>query len=980
VRSSLGAYPENARDRAHVRQRPGLASLPSTLVAGPAWPSLPGLVLAACLATAAAAATGCARIEFVSPDGASAPTWHGPSPVDLDETGDATSASFYLTLNDATSLRDGTDVSHGAFETAATSTHGALVASLYDGTNLRPFGRVYTPYSQGGEGWAVHGQSEQAAFLDASASNDALYVSLGFNSSGIGFALYSDGTSTAYTGNAQLTSGDWVWDEVSAQIGATLSAGTLPGRGYLPNATDGFIANGQPNSTAWDESGHAYYGFVDQRVPQHFAGYVSTYTAFTSWSTGNGLRLGPLTSQLKLLNDGYGVVPVWVGQDSLTASTLDFGTNHGCAITAQGVRCWGSNANGQGGSPLTSSTLTFPAAVDGMGGTVVSIDGGTAHTCAVTQAASVLCWGVNDAGQMGSGAIGAEQTSPLAVSGITGTPREIASGTSHSCARTSAGSVFCWGDNASGQLGDAGAAVGPSVPVAASALTTATQITAGDNHACALVAAGTVFCWGEGDTGQIGDNGSVDRNVPTQVAGLANVTQIAAGSNHTCAVTSAGTVFCWGLGTSGQLGNGAVVAEEPAPVQVTGLTNATRVVAGLAHSCAITSANLAFCWGENGSGQLGDTTTVDSANAVQVSLPTGPTLSSISASANVSAVVTSQGQVLCWGSNASGQCHGDNALVSTGVPLEIAASADQAVRATASTDSFAQFATLSTGDVKAMSAATDGAGNVVVTFLQVDPDFVTAPTGTISTPYVVRGNDVRVFAAMRGADGTWTGPTRLDDASKFSSDTTTVFQDAWGRASNSLANITGGIEYATPVVSYIGEGRFLAAFALTNLVASRSAIYVRGFTVGTGWDPASQIFVLDALNLDSSTTLEAYRYANDLFMTGNGQGDALLVAHVVVPSDDGSDVTLHNYGMKAFVYSRDQGGWRPDAQQLIPSSICRASADWPAAIGDPFRCWGLKPHGMIFPGAEAVVVFPAPAGTSDTDATRLRLYSTEFRQ
>jgi hypothetical protein len=278
-----------------------------------------------------------------------------------------------------------------------------------------------------------------------------------------------------------------------------------------------------------------------------------------------------------------------------------------------------------------------------------------------------------------------------------------------------------------------------------------------------------------------------------------------------------------------------------------------------------------------------------------------------------------------------------------------------------------------------MAAASDDQGNVVAVFLQVDPGYVAAPTGTITTAYPIRGNDVRVFAAVRGADGTWNGPTRIDDSARFSSDTTTVFQDAWGRTGGTQANITGGIEYPSPAVAYVGGGRFLAAFALTDLEASTSSIWVRGFTVGSGWDDASEFLELDQLALDSDTTFEAYRFANDLFMTGDGQGDALLVAHVVVPSDDGSDVTLHNYGMKSYVYSTAGGGWQSQYAQLIPSSVCQAVSSVPS-VGDPYSCWGLKPGGMIFPGGEAVVVFPAPAGTSGTDASRLRLYSTELYQ
>jgi alpha-tubulin suppressor-like RCC1 family protein len=936
----------------------------------------------AVLAPLGTLATGCFEaIEFVAPDSllnaTSAWTWHGPSAVDLEDVRDSSSATFYAPYPDATSLRLNASTSYGTFEAAASSTEGALVASFYDGSNFRPFGRAYSPYSTGGTGWATSGT--RASYLVPATGTDGLFVALGFSPSGVGMALYSDGAvpSAEYPGNIEFSIGG-IWSALTSQVGDNLT--TAPGLGYLPSPTFGFAANGSSISTAWDSTGHAYYGYVDQSDTR-FVGYVSTYTAFTSWITGNGFRLGPLTSQLRLHNDGFGVVPIWVGQDSLVATSMSLGTGHGCAITAAGLKCWGLNDHGQTGDD-TASPVLYPAAVDGIGGTVIQVSTGAAHTCAATQAGSALCWGDNASGQV-TGASTTDQVAPVAPSGISGLVRETAAGGVHSCARTASGAVYCWGGNTVGQVGNGAANATLVSPTAIAGLTTASQISAGNQHTCALLEDATVVCWGDRSNGKIGDSGAVLGTATTPVATSAfasDVTQIAAGVNHTCALLDIGDVYCWGRGDEGQIGNGGV-ADQNAPTQVGGIVGSvTAIASGSAHSCALTTANAIYCWGRNSSGQLGDNTTNQSNQAVLVTtLPSNVTITSISAGGDTSAAITSQGQVLCWGSNAFNQCHGDTALAGAAIatPLETAASANQALHATTSTTSFAEISTLSTGDVKSMSAATDGEGNVVVVFLQTDPGFVAAPTGTISTPYTVRGNDVRVYAAMRGADGTWTGPTRIDDAARFSVDTTTVFQDAWGRASSSQSSITGGIEYPTPAVAYLGSGRFLAAFAMTDLANSKSSIYTRGYSVGSGWDSADQIAVLDTLKLNASTTIEAYRFANDLFMTGNGEGDALLVAHVVVPSDDGSDVTLHNYGMKSYIYSTDNGGWQDKFSQLIPSSICRASADFPA-VGDPYLCWGLKPQGMIFPGGEAVVVFPAPAGSTGTSATELRLYSTEL--
>ena len=199
------------------------------------------------------------------------------------------------------------------------------------------------------------------------------------------------------------------------------------------------------------------------------------------------------------------------------------------------------------------------APVDGIAG-AVGVAAGGGEACAVFAAGTIKCWGDDESGQLGDGVDhtipgtdASFSTEPVEVSGISDA-RAVAVGDGHACALLAGGSVERWGRNVNGELGD-GTSSNRSTPVQVSGISDATAITAGTFHTCALRAGGAVACWGDNESGELGDGTSIDRSTPVQVSGISNATAVTAG-NHTCALIAGGAVDCWGDNEAGELGDG----------------------------------------------------------------------------------------------------------------------------------------------------------------------------------------------------------------------------------------------------------------------------------------------------------------------------------------------------------------------------------------------------------------------------------------
>ncbi len=343
----------------------------------------------------------------------------------------------------------------------------------------------------------------------------------------------------------------------------------------------------------------------------------------------------------------FSVVPSKVPEVN-DAAGLSVGPNHTCIATQAEPVCWGAGESGQIGDgqlwrKFLPTTSLLPSASQ--------VDSGHAHSCAVRASGSVWCWGSNSAGQMGNEDI----NDGIWIPGF-GTPREVlglnnvlevSAGWEHTCARLSSGTVSCWGNDNSGQVGNGAPADWYTAPQVVTGLSGVSDLATGGEHSCGVRSNGTVACWGANALGQLGTGSTAPSTTPATVVGLAGVLKVEADGGRTCAVKADGTVWCWGGGST-------------TPSQVGGVDGATDVAVGHSanwqqntrHTCALLIDGSIRCWGDNVRGQLGNgLMTWLSEPAV----PAVPAAVEIDAGGQVTCARTTSDEIWCWGDNVNGQ-------------------------------------------------------------------------------------------------------------------------------------------------------------------------------------------------------------------------------------------------------------------------------------------------------------------------------------
>ena len=648
--------------------------------------------------------------------------------------------------------------------------------------------------------WGAGGSGQLGNGTTTAAQSTAVAVTTSGVLSGVTLTQIDAGTSMCVLSGAGAA---YCWGAGgSGQLGngtttATQSTAVAVSQGSMPTGTvlaqitvgnaDTCVLSGAGAAYCWGAGGSGQLGNGTTTAAQSTAVAVTTsgvlsgvpllqVTSGTSFTcalggTGSAYCWG-LNSSGQLGNPATAVNLAAPAAVMSEATMIASGYTHACAISGGKAYCWGDDTYGELGNNTTTATPQTTAVAVYTGGalsgvTLTAISAGQESTCALSSAGNVYCWGLGTSGQLGNNLatsssvpVEVDNTSgALALSGVT----QVSVGSDLACA-VGGGAAYCWGAGSNGQLGN-NATGSSDVPVAvytAGVLSgvTVTSIAAGNLHACATGATGAAYCWGYGGSGQLGNNATGSSDVPVAVytAGvlsgvtLTSVATTGGANNYMCALSSAGQAYCWGYGSNGQLGNSATSSSDvPVAVTTTGALSGTSLISlttGYDTACALSVTGAAYCWGDGGSGALGNNTTTPSSSPVAVytgGLLSGITLYQISGGESYSCVQDGTPYDYCWGLGSGGQL-GDNSTTATNsVAVYVAPQAPTGLGATmgatTATVSWTAPAFTNSGTItgytattspSALTCTTTGATSCTITGLTASTSYTITVTVTAS--------------------------------------------------------------------------------------------------------------------------------------------------------------------------------------------------------------------------------------------------------
>ncbi len=377
-----------------------------------------------------------------------------------------------------------------------------------------------------------------------------------------------------------------------------------------------------------------------------------------------------------MFGDGtnWGRIPKDVDGDA-NWSSVDLGWRHACGVQNDGsLWCWGDGSDGRLGDGTFDDILSPQrcrvARVEvGAGEPWAQVSAGEEHSCAVRQDGTLWCWGHNTTGQIGDGAVGGAFTriEPVQV-GLSDDWRGVFAGDEHTCGRRADDTLWCWGDG--NALGDGGGSAFASSPVMVAGPSTWTALPRGSAgaHTCAIASDQTVWCWGEGDQGQLGNGQDLASDEPIQVDLGADAVSVSVALGRSCAVLDDQTLWCWGSNSNQVLGLPASTPSSSTPIQIHEDQAWADVRVSLQHTCATDVDGAAWCWGSNWAGQVGDHTSgADNSPRLQaapvgvpaLAEPSNDWVSIVSGGAH-GCGVRDDGTAWCWGSRYRGQLGNDD--------------------------------------------------------------------------------------------------------------------------------------------------------------------------------------------------------------------------------------------------------------------------------------------------------------------------------
>jgi alpha-tubulin suppressor-like RCC1 family protein len=359
-------------------------------------------------------------------------------------------------------------------------------------------------------------------------------------------------------------------------------------------------------------SGNLYYVTSEEELYYNQGATWYTMYGFTriayAWGAGNNGRLGTGATTNRSS-------PVTVIGGITTWSQISAGDQHSLGVTTTGIAyAWGSNANGRLGDGTTtsrSSPVTVVGGITSWKQLSASSDSALSHSLGVTTTGLAYAWGNNNYGQLGSSPAGynSSRLSPVLVTGGIGNWTQVSAGNRFSLGLTAAGIAYAWGSGYSGRLGD-NTTVAKSSPVTVvGGITTWRQLAAGYSFSIGLTTAGLAYAWGYSSSGALGTNNISSFSSPvTVVGGITTWSQASAGRLHSIATTTVGVAYAWGSNVDGQLGDNTTSNRSSPVTVVGGITNWAQLSAARWHSLGLTSAGIAYGWGRNAQGQIGDGT------------------------------------------------------------------------------------------------------------------------------------------------------------------------------------------------------------------------------------------------------------------------------------------------------------------------------------------------------------------------------------